>query len=153
MVIRPATSARDIQVVRELFLEYARSLNFSLCFQGFDRELAELPGDYTAPAGCLLLAEVHAVSAGCVALRRLAEDVGEMKRMYLKPEFRGAGGGRRLAEAVIAAARQRGYRRLRLDTVPAMAAALQLYQSLGFAPIDAYRTNPVPGALFLELCL
>jgi AhpD family alkylhydroperoxidase len=153
MDIRPAHSSADIAAVRELFLEYARALDFAFCFQDFERELAGLPGDYAPPGGCLLLAEEGGAAVGCAALRALAEGVGEMKRMYLRPALRGAGHGRRLAEALIAAARQQGCRRLRLETMPGMTAAIPLYRSLGFVPIAPYRDPAAPGALHLELRL
>jgi len=142
----------DLISARELFLEYAKSLNFSLCFQGFDGELASLPGDYAPPSGRLLLAEFHGRRAGCVALHRLEHGTCEMKRLYVRPEFRGYKIGRRLAEAVIAEARAAGYERMRLDTVePVMRRAVQLYRELGFYEIPAYRPNPIEGALYMEL--
>jgi len=147
-VVTPA----DLISARELFLEYAKSLNFSLCFQGFDGELASLPGDYAPPSGRLLLAEFHGRRAGCVALHRLEHGTCEMKRLYVRPEFRGYKIGRRLAEAVIAEARAAGYERMRLDTVePVMRRAVQLYRELGFYEIPAYRPNPIEGALYMEL--
>jgi len=149
-----AASPEQITQVRELFLEYARSLNFSLCFQSFDQELASLPGDYVPPAGRLLLAEFYNRRAGCVALHRLEDGICEMKRLYVRPEFRGHKIGRRLAEAVIAEARAAGYRLMRLDTVaPVMRQAVQLYRELGFYEIPAYRPNPQPGTLYMELAL
>ena len=149
-----AETPEQIAAVRELFLEYARSLNFSLCFQSFDKELAELPGDYASPSGRLLLAEFQGQPAGCVALHRLGDRLCEMKRLYVRPEFRGQQIGRRLAEAVIAEARSAGYERMRLDTVaPVMRAAVQLYRELGFYEIPAYRPNPTEGTLYMELAL
>jgi ribosomal protein S18 acetylase RimI-like enzyme len=144
----------ELIAARELFLEYAQSLNFSLCFQSFDQELASLPGDYAPPAGRLLLAEFFGKRAGCVALHRLEDGICEMKRLYVRPEFRGQKIGRRLAEAVIAEARAIGYQRMRLDTVaPLMAKAVQLYRELGFYEIPAYRANPMEGTLYMELVL
>jgi putative acetyltransferase len=135
-----------------LFLEYANSLGFSLCFQSFDQELAGLPGDYAPPDGSLLLAEFEGQAAGCVALHRLGPDACEMKRLYLRPQFRGQGAGRALAESAIAAAVEIGYRRMRLDTVePAMRDAVALYRQLGFIEIAPYRPNPIPGAIYMEL--
>ena len=143
--------ASDPEEVRELFREYQAELGVDLCFQGFDRELAELPGDYGPPDGSLLVASVDGELAGCVALRRLGDGVCEMKRLYVRPAFRRRRVGRALAETVIATARERGYGRMRLDTLPSMTEASALYRSLGFREIAPYYRNPVPGARFLEL--
>ena len=140
-----------MDVVRALFREYAASLDFSLAFQDFDRELARLPGDYAPPRGSLLLAEVDGTPAGCAALRPLDDETAELKRLYVRPAHRGLGLGRRLTEAALAHARERGYRRVRLDTVPGMDAAQALYRELGFREIAPYRANPVAGTAFLEL--
>ena len=150
--IRPA-GAGDVAPCRELFLEYQQSLGVSLCFQGFDAELAGLPGDYVPPRGGLWLATVDGALAGCVALRPLADDVAEMKRLYVRPAFRGNGLGRALTEHVIAAARERRYRTLKLDTLPSMARAQQLYERLGFVETAPYNDNPVDGVRFLALDL
>jgi len=150
VAIREAELPQDLALVRDLFLEYAASLGFDLAFQGFDREVAELPGAYAPPRGAILLAVEGERAAACVALRPLGPDTCEMKRLYVRPAFRGTGLGRQLAEAILAEGQSRGYRRMRLDTVPAMAGAIALYRSLGFREIDPYRANPVPGALFLE---
>ena len=149
-----AETAPQIAQVRELFLEYAQSLGFSLCFQNFDQELVELPGDYAPPAGRLLLAEYDAQLAGCVALHKLDSAICEMKRLYLRPQFRGKGLGRLLAERIIAEARQIGYQRMRLDSVePVMKDAVAMYRRFGFKEIAPYRPNPNPGVLYLELQL
>jgi putative acetyltransferase len=145
-------SPAQIAQARELFVEYAQSLGFSLCFQNFDKELANLPGDYAPPEGRLLLAEYEGQLAACVALHKLEPDICEMKRLYLRPQFRGKGLGRILAERVIADARQIGYRRMRLDTVgPVMQDAVAMYRKLGFKEIPTYRPNPNPGTLYMEL--
>lgn len=142
----------EVEAVRELFAEYAASLGFDLGFQGFEEELAELPGVYAPPAGRLFLARVGSTEAGCAALRPLAGDgVCELKRLYVRPAARGAGVGRALLERVLEDARVIGYGRMRLDTVPGMDAALRLYRAAGFQPIEPYVHNPVPGATFLEL--
>lgn len=158
LVIVQASSPTQIAQARELFLEYANSLNFSLCFQNFEQELATLPGHYAPPTGRLLLGEYEGQLAACVALRGLggknAEEICEMKRLYLRPAFRGKGLGRILAEYLINEARQIGYRRMRLDTVaPVMKDAVAMYRRLGFREIPPYRENPNPGALYMELDL
>ena len=154
LALRQAESPIQIAQARELYLEYADSLGFSLCFQSFDQELASLPGDYAPPLGRLLLAEYRGQLAGCVALHKLDPEVCEMKRLYLRPQLRGRGVGRALAEAVIAEARVIGYRKMRLDTVePVMPNAVALYRRLGFREIDPYRANPIAGALYMELVL
>ena len=153
-VLLQAITPAQIAQVRELFLEYAHSLGFSLCFQNFDQELAGLPGDYAPPGGRLLLAQFHGELAGCVALHKFDGEICEMKRLYLRPKFRGKKLGRVLAEAVIAEARQIGYRRMRLDTVgPVMQDAVAMYRKLGFREIAPYRANPMAGTLYLELTL
>jgi putative acetyltransferase len=150
-----AETPAQIEQARELFREYAESLGFSLCFQNFDRELAGLPGDYAPPRGRLLLAAADGEVAGCVALHPLPPaGVCEMKRLYLRPRFRGQGLGRGLAERIIAEARALGYQRMRLDTVaPVMPDAVGMYRKLGFREIPPYCDNPMPGVLYLELAL
>jgi putative acetyltransferase len=153
-VVVQATTPAQVAQARELFLEYAQSLGFSLCFQNFDQELAGLPGDYAPPDGRLLLAEFQGELAGCVALHKFEPDICEMKRLYLRPKFRGKGLGRVLAEAILAEARQIGYARMRLDTVgPVMKDAVAMYRKLGFREIMPYRANPMAGTLYLELTL
>jgi len=148
--IRAAESKGDWVTARELFEEYAASLGFDLSFQEFDREVASLPGHYAPPRGVVLLALDGSAAAACVALRPLDGETCEMKRLYVRPSHRGTGLGKRLADAILAEARARGYRRMRLDTVPGMEAAIALYRALGFREIEAYRANPIPGALFME---
>lgn len=153
-VLLQAVTPAQVAQARELFLEYAQSLGFSLCFQNFDQELAGLPGDYAPPGGRLLLAEFEGEPAGCVALHKLAPDICEMKRLYLRPKFRGKGLGGILVQAIFAEARQIGYRRMRLDTVePVMKNAVAMYRKLGFREIAPYRANPMAGTLYLELTL
>ncbi|HXP43242.1 MAG TPA: GNAT family N-acetyltransferase [Candidatus Acidoferrales bacterium] len=154
LTFSPAASVSQIAQARELFLEYAQSLGFSLCFQNFDQELAGLPGDYAPPEGRLLLAEYEIQLAGCVALHKLEPGVCEMKRLYLRPQFRNRGLGRALAERILTEARQIGYHRMRLDTVePVMSDAVAMYRKLGFKEIAPYRANPMAGAMYMELNL
>jgi len=146
-----AVSHSDFELARELFIEYSQSLGFSLCFQNFDLELAGLPGKYAPPKGRLLLATCDRQIAGCVALRPLEEGVCEMKRLYLRPQFRGKGLGRVLAERIIQEAVGIGYRLMRLDTVePMMKDAVALYRRLGFIEIAPYCDNPTEGTLYME---
>ena|SRR2546427_667534 len=153
MRIIPGHSAEHLAIVRELFEEYANSLETDLCFQNFAQELAELPGAYAPPDGQLLLALAGDETAGCVALRKLADAVCEMKRLYVRTAYRRQGTGRMLATAVIEAGRQAGYQSMRLDTLPSMTSAIALYKSLGFLPIQPYYHNPNSGVVFLELKL
>jgi ribosomal protein S18 acetylase RimI-like enzyme len=146
-----AAREADLPLIRELLHEYAGALGFPLDFQDFERELAELPGAYAPPDGTLLLARIDREVAGCVALRRLDDDVCEMKRLFIRPGHRGLGLGRLLAAAIVDDARSRGYRAMRLDTTPSMAAAQALYTELGFRDIPPYTVNPVAGTRFLEL--
>ena len=149
--IRPAAVPGDLDVVRRLFREYADGLGVDLCFQGFEDELATLPGKYAQPAGRLLLAWDGDAPVGCVALRPLEDGACEMKRLYVRPQARGTQLGRRLAERICNEARALGYLRICLDTLPSMSAAVALYTSLGFRPTAPYVYNPVCGAMFLAL--
>jgi putative acetyltransferase len=151
--IEAARSREQIEQIRQLFLEYARSLGFDLCFQDFQTELDNLPGEYSAPDGSLHIAHFNNVPAACVAMRRFGNDACEMKRLYVKPQFRKLGIGRKLAERVIADARKAGYERMLLDTIGTMTEAIALYKSLGFAEIESYRFNPLEGARYFELKL
>jgi ribosomal protein S18 acetylase RimI-like enzyme len=147
-----AESPAQLAQARELFLEYAQSLGFSLCFQNFDHELADLPGGYAPPEGRLLLADQDGQLAGCIALHKLEPGICEMKRLYLRPQFRGKGLGRALADHIIAEARQIGYQRMRLDTVePVMKDAVAMYRKLGFKEIAPYCPNPMSGVIYMEL--
>ncbi len=141
--------ARDLEIVRELFAEYAASLGVDLSFQDFDRELNTLGKFYER----ILIAKEGGGAAGCVAMRCLDDATCEMKRLYIRPEFRGRNLGRTLAERIIDEARHRGYQRMRLDTLPRMTAAIPLYESLGFVEIAPYRFNPIAGTKFMELRL
>jgi putative acetyltransferase len=153
-LIVSATSPELVEVVRELFVEYADSLGVDLCFQDFEAELAGLPGDYAPPHGTLLIALDGENPLGCVAVRPIERlEVAEMKRLYVRPADRGQGLGRRLAEGAIAFARNARYESVRLDTLPEMISAIALYESLGFRDTDAYRFNPVKGTRYLELHL
>src|SRR5262249_35368976 len=146
--------ASDMSEARALFREYQRALGVDLGFQGFEEEVAGLPGDYAPPGGRLLVAHDGAVAAGCVALRRYRDAATcEMKRLYVRPAFRAGGLGLDLAGRVIAEARAIGYRHMVLDTLPSMAGAQRLYQRLGFREIAPYRHNPIAGTKYLELDL
>jgi ribosomal protein S18 acetylase RimI-like enzyme len=148
-----AENVDQLEAARTLFCEYASLLGFDLAFQDFERELAELPGQYAPPAGALFVALAGGVPAGCVGLRRLDPETCEMKRLYVRPSVRGRGLGRTLAEAAIDEALRLGYARMRLDTVPGMDHAWSLYHALGFYEIDAYRFNPIAGARYMERVL
>jgi ribosomal protein S18 acetylase RimI-like enzyme len=147
--IRSAALPGELPVVRSLFLEYAEGLGIDLGFQDFEAELVGLPGKYEAPAGRLLLAWKGAEAAGCVALRPIGDGRCEMKRLYVRPRFRGEQLGRRLAQRICQEAREAGYRRICLDTLPTMGPAVGLYTALGFVPTEPYVFNPLPGAMFL----
>ena len=152
--ISQARDTTDIADVAALFRTYAASLPVDLAYQGFDAELAGLPGRYVPPGGSLLLArDADGRAIGCVAVRALGDGVCEMKRLYVAPEGRGLGLGRRLAEAAITAAEAAGHREMRLDTLPTMAAAQNLYRALGFAPAAPYYATPVAGTVFLSRSL
>jgi ribosomal protein S18 acetylase RimI-like enzyme len=152
--IVPVLSVADIDQARALFQEYADMLGVDLCFQGFAQELATLPGKYGPPHGCLLLAKEGEKAVGCVALRPMEQSgYCEMKRLFVQPACRGTGLGRRLAVRILEEARQRGYARMRLDTLDKLQAAIQLYRELGFVEIPAYYRNPEPNVVYMELDL
>ncbi len=149
-----AVSTHDVNTARTLFIEYSEGLGLDLCFQNFEKELAELPGGYAPPEGRLLLAVSGKQITGCVGLRKIGDRTCEMKRLYVRPEFRGHGIGRTMALKLIEEARTLGYERMRLDTLPAqMSEAIKMYRSLGFREIEPYYHNPVKGAMFMELTL
>jgi GNAT superfamily N-acetyltransferase len=149
----PAVSVEDVERVRALFLEYERALGVDLGYQGFDDEVASLPGAYAPPRGALFIALDGDEASGCVALRPLGEDLCEMKRLYLRASLRGRGAGRALAQRVIDQARGIGYRAMRLDSLPGMKEAIALYETLGFTRIPAYYPSPVPGTVYMERVL
>jgi len=153
LAVRVVTSGPDLDEVRALFREYAEWVALDLSFQGFAQELAGLPGDYVAPRGTLLLAAVDGRAAGCIAVYAWRDATCEMKRLYVRPAFQGSGAGRALARRAIDWAREAGYTRMLLDTLPAMTAAQRLYERLGFRDVPPYRPNPVPGARFMALPL
>jgi putative acetyltransferase len=148
-----ANTADFVAKAKELFQEYAGSLGFDLCFQNFDQELDDFPGQYSPPMGCLFLALSENQPIGCVGLRSFEKGVCEMKRLYVRPDFRGRKAGRLLAEAAIKAGKAIGYEIMRLDTLPSMVGANILYKSLGFREIEPYRHNPMKGAIYMELNL
>jgi GNAT superfamily N-acetyltransferase len=150
-VIRTAGTPDDLETVRTLFLEYQRSIGIDLCFQGFRQELDLLPGVYAPPAGRLVLALAGCSPAGCAALRPAGEGTAEMKRLYLRPAFRGKGRGRRLVEHLLASAREIGYRTVVLDTLEPMIEARALYRKMGFEETAPFGVHPIPGTIFLAL--
>ena len=151
--IFPAQTEEDFNTAKELLVEYVDSLGFDLNFQDFEKEMADLSSHFTPPEACLLLAKYESRVAGCVALKRFENNICEMKRLYVKPQFQGMGIGRALAEAVIKQARINGYNCMRLDMVLPREAARSLYLSLGFEDIEPYRYNPMEKAVFMELKL
>jgi ribosomal protein S18 acetylase RimI-like enzyme len=152
-VIRSASTDADFAQARVLFEEYAARLAIDLCFQGFSQELDTLSRMYGRPGGVLLLAEIEGMPAGCAAVRPLKDVTCELKRVYVRPEFRGTGMGRRLTETAMRAASEMGYKSIRLDTLPQMAAAQRLYEHLGFRDIPAYYGKPMDGQRFMEAVL
>lgn len=153
MRIKHAQIPSEIEEVRRLFREYEADLGEDLCFQGFEQELANLPGKYAPPGGALLIAVHENRTVGCVGLRALADGVCEMKRLFVRPETRGLGLGRKLATQIIDVARSLGYTLMRLDTLARLTKAVQLYKTLGFRTTAPYYSNPLPGVVYLELNL
>jgi putative acetyltransferase len=151
--IEQAGDTASLDAARELFLEYQAALGMDLEFQDFSAEVASLPGQYAPPRGRLMLARHDEVVAGCIALRPLDGGACEMKRLYVRPAFRGTGLGRILAERVIAEAREMGYESMYLDTLPSMTGAQRLYEKLGFRDVEPYRFNPVAGSRFMARTL
>ncbi len=153
MQIINAHTTTHLNEIRTIFREYEQFLNVDLCFQGFEEELANLPGKYAHPKGALFLAVEDNSIAGCVAVRALEGDICEMKRLYTRPSFRGRGLGRQLAEKIISEGEKLGYRLMRLDTLEILTAAMSLYQSLGFKKTGAYYHNPLENVIYWELPL
>ena len=148
-----ATTRQDLDIIRELFREYEKFLGFGLCFQGFENELAGLPGNYAPPEGRLIIAKYDSEAAGCIALKKIGEGVCEMKRLYVRPKFRGKKIGRQLAEKIIAEAKLIGYKKMRLDTLRRLNEAVTLYRSLSFREIQPYVFNPHEDAVYMEIDL
>ena len=153
LVIKQASSEELINKSRELFIEYANYLDINLDFQNFEEELKTLPGNYAPPEGCLLLAFYNNKLAGCVGLRKFKNEICEMKRLYVRLDYQKKNIGRALSKAIILRAKEIGYQFMRLDTLPFMLEAINLYTSLGFKEIAPYRHNPIEGAKFFELNL
>lgn len=152
IIIKQAETAEQIEEIRRLFREYEKWLGLDLCFQGFEAELADLPGKYAPSSGRLFLVSVDGKTSGCIALRKLEEGICEMKRLYIREDFRGFGLGNKLIEKLIAEARLEGYKKMRLDTLPdKMAKAVKLYESHGFSQIPPYYHNPYGETFFMEL--
>lgn len=148
-----ANTIELITQAKTLFIEYAESLNFNLCFQNFNAELESFPDQYSSPTGNLLLALSDNKAIGCVGIRYFEKDVCEMKRLYVKPKYRGKNAGKELAVSAIKSGRALGYKYMRLDTLSSMEIANHLYKLLGFMEISPYRNNPIDGAIYMELDL
>ncbi|MBD3370891.1 GNAT family N-acetyltransferase [Candidatus Fermentibacteria bacterium] len=148
-----ADTSERLEDARLLFLEYESYLGLDLSFQDFDREVRNLPGEYGPPGGAILIAYPKGRAAGCVALKSLGEGICEMKRLYVRPEYRGMGLGRALSESIIRRARRMGYSRMRLDTLSSLREAMGLYESMGFQRVEPYYDNPLPDVVYWELDL
>jgi ribosomal protein S18 acetylase RimI-like enzyme len=153
MKIVKVTSKQQLKVAADLFREYQTFLDVDLCFQGFEQELATLPGKYSEPGGAIYLAQKDDEIIGCVAVRPIKDDICEMKRLYVRDGFRGLSAGRQLAEKIISKAKQLGYKRMQLDTLERLESALALYKKLGFVEIHPYYENPLDEVVYWELDL
>ncbi len=153
IALRPPESQDDIDTIRSLFREYEKAIGIDLCFQDFESELAGLPGRYAPPEGRLYIAYCDSEVAGCVGIRKLADRICEMKRLYVRPRFRGRRIGRILAQKTVDEATKAGYTTMRLDTLKTMTEAISLYESIGFKLAGAYYDNPHPDAVYMELKL
>ena len=150
IIYKRASSVNDFVDAKKLFIEYAESLGIDLYFQGFSEELESLENQYSNPSGALIIAYSHEGAAACVGLRQLTDEIAELKRMYVRPALRGRKIGLTLMDTILSTAKHLGYKKIRLDTLSTMKEAIQLYKSFGFTNIEAYRHNPLEGALFME---
>lgn len=148
---KTATTEQDFKDTKDLFLEYANSLNFELCFQNFEKEISDIPSQYSEPSGAIILCYDEDKPIGCVGLRKFGEGICEMKRLYLRKGARGKGTGRILAERIIEKAKELGYKKMQLDTIETMKEAISLYKSIGFKEISTYRYNPLKGVIYMKL--
>ncbi len=150
ITIQKIASLEDLEEIKSLFREYEKFLGVSLCFQNFEEELAKLPAKYAEPEGSIFLAKVDGVSAGCIALWKLEEGVCEMKRLYVKPDFQGIGLGKKLAQTIIEEAQNKGYKKMKLDTLRRLESANHLYKSLQFTETTSYNYNPEDDVAYFE---
>ncbi|MBI5402868.1 MAG: GNAT family N-acetyltransferase [Ignavibacteriae bacterium] len=153
IIYKTAETKKDYEDAKVLFLEFADSLNFNLCFQNFQKEIEDLPAMYSEPGGCLLLSCENEKPFGCVAVRKFEDGICEMKRLYIPESHRGRGIGRELAERIISKAKELGYKKMRLDTLETMKEAISLYKTMGFCEITKYRENPIKEVVYMEINL
>lgn len=153
IIFKTAETKKDYEDAKALFLEYAGSLNFNLCFQNFQKEIDDLPAQYSEPTGCIILSCENDKPFGCVAVRKFENDICEMKRLYIPKTYRGRGIGRELAARIISIAKELGYKKMRLDTLETMTEAISLYKSMGFCEIGKYRENPIKEVVYMEIKL